>query len=135
MVPENWRLHSNDGSCPMHHLVMNLKNLKSVLKQWNFKVFGNIHANVDKARESLASIQNDMSLLGITTRKLEEEVSAKCHLLDCLHMENDFWHQKARLSWLKDGDNCTKFFHTHAKVKATRSRIAFMKILPVMWWT
>uniref|UniRef100_A0A803QJN9 Reverse transcriptase domain-containing protein n=1 Tax=Cannabis sativa TaxID=3483 RepID=A0A803QJN9_CANSA len=37
--------------------------------------------------------------------------------------EEDYWHQRARISWMKSGDSNTKFFHQRANSRSTNNRI------------
>ena len=46
--------------------------------------------------------------------------------------QNKFWKGKSRLKWLVDGDGCSKFFHTFAKVRAANSTIHSLSINDAM---
>lgn len=114
--------------CPMYVTISKLKGLKSCLRTWNHAVFGNIHSNVEQVRKALESIQQEISSHGISSTRFYEEVTAKQTLMQALHRQHIFWKERARISWLKDGDRCTKFFHTYARIKAAKSRICSMNI-------
>ncbi len=46
--------------------------------------------------------------------------------------ENTYWREKDRVSWLKDGDKCSKFFHTYAKFKRAKAFIHALSIDDVL---
>lgn len=116
------------SSCPMYSLIDKLKVLKRHIKDWNHNVFGDVNKKVFEAKESLSKIQDEISQLGLTHERFNQEVEAKLKVLDCLKIQHQFWQSKVRLSWLKDGDRCTRFFHTYAKVRAAKSSISCLKI-------
>ncbi|XP_055835039.1 uncharacterized protein LOC129903500 [Solanum dulcamara] len=40
-----------------------------------------------------------------------------------LHLEEEFWKQKAGMQWFQDGDRNTKFFHAHVQGRRKRMQI------------
>ncbi|GAV67983.1 hypothetical protein CFOL_v3_11486 [Cephalotus follicularis] len=53
--------------------------------------------------------------------------SASGELNDVLETEEIMWRQRSRVSWLKDGDINTKFFHSMASQRRRRNRIIGIK--------
>jgi len=49
-------------------------------------------------------------------------------LNEVLGMQEEFWKEKARVNWHKDGDKNTKYFHTLAKIKNTNKLITSIKV-------
>ena len=104
--------------CPMYVTVQKLKALKSCLRNWNKMVFGDVHQNVNTAREALSTIQQDIAIHGMTDQKFEDEVDAKFRVLNAVKMQESYWKDRARVKWLTDGDRSTSFFHAYAKVRS-----------------
>ncbi|XP_024195894.1 uncharacterized protein LOC112199065 [Rosa chinensis] len=48
-------------------------------------------------------------------------------------LEEKFWHQRSRISWLKLGDNNTKFFHQSATQRRQRNRILRLRNANGLW--
>lgn len=87
-------------------VVQKLRFVKAALKAWNFEVFGRVDERIRKAGE--------------------EEILKLDELNQALDTEEAFFKQKARVSWLKDGDHNTKYFHatlTEIRARNTIRRI------------
>ncbi|XXG72211.1 hypothetical protein AAC387_Pa07g1359 [Persea americana] len=104
-------------------LYSKLLALKINIKKWNREVFGRI----DESREALSKFVENLDLEGERRELSPEEVE---HMKDTLrriwdlnHMEEISWRQKSRVSWLKEGDKNTRFFHW---MVSSRSKINFV---------
>ncbi|KAM2909038.1 hypothetical protein COP2_048488 [Malus domestica] len=109
--------------CPMFVMLEKLKAHKRYLRVWNSNVFGDVHRNVTFAKERLHNIQNSISSDGNLQEKFNEEVVAKTAVLNALQMQEDFWHDRARVKWLTEGDRNTAFFHAYAQGRHSSSRV------------
>lgn len=128
VVSSSWK-NTIVAGCPMYIV---LASLKACLRTWNKTVFGDVHSKVEKARNSLAQVQLSISEMGYTPAIYEEEIKAKQCLMEALQFENTYWREKSRVSWLKDGDKCSKFFHTYAKFKRAKAFIHALSIDDVL---
>ncbi|XP_039041009.1 uncharacterized protein LOC120179498 [Hibiscus syriacus] len=110
---------------PMQALFYKMKRLKPVLKAFNRKCYSNISEKVAEKREHLEKQQvvvlNGGSLDDVVVeKKLHQE------LVELKKAEMIFYQQKAKVDWLLDGDQCTKFFHAQVAVKRKRNTIRVM---------
>ena len=99
-----------------------LKRLKSELKNFNQKYFGGISTKVGEKRKELASVQ--MKVLKAPTEELVKlEKSLTLELYDLIIVEESFFRQKSRISWIQEGDQNTRFFYKSLVMQQHRSTI------------
>nr|XP_027090446.1 uncharacterized protein LOC113711482 [Coffea arabica] len=122
-VQSNWELPTQGYG--MYRLAFKLKRLKACLRHWSRQHFGNIFQAV---RQNEFEVQQKEILFEAapTDEARAELHRAKGILLRSLRVEEDYWRQKARLRWLKDGDCNTRYFH--ASVREKRSKLAIHRI-------
>ncbi|XP_059066322.1 uncharacterized protein LOC131857643 [Cryptomeria japonica] len=89
----------------------------------NMWQFGNIFAIKRDLENRLASLQEDIIQMGMTSKKFLQERELKGQYSEVLAREEVFWRQKLRECWLKEGDRNTKFFHNSVKAKRSRNKI------------
>lgn len=53
-------------------------------------------------------------------------ISAKVNLNNLLYQEESYWKQRAKLFWLAEGDENTKYFHAAASAKRKSNHIDFL---------
>lgn len=93
-----------------------LKNIKEITREWNLGINENIHVRIENLESKIAELE-DKELydqdLDISKMELEE-----------LHLKKDsMLKQKARISWLKEEDRNTKFFHQAIQKRRSRNNI------------
>nr|GEU29963.1 hypothetical protein [Tanacetum cinerariifolium] len=103
-------------------LVKKLKGLKKPIRKLMYDK-GNLHDNVIRLREELDKVQTnlDSDLRNFSLR--EKEAVTVADFNEALLMEEKFLKQKAKITWLKEGDSNTAYFHKVVKNHVSRSRI------------
>jgi hypothetical protein len=99
-----------EGVGPKHSLGEVRQGLDRVmmnLQAWGRRKFGNIRKELDKARDKLENLQRhggDPNEI----RRISD------YMNELLYKEEMIWLQRSRISWLKEGDQNTKYFHQRA---------------------
>ena len=102
-----WEEEVNDTK--MYRLMIRLKGVKRYMKQLNREGFSNIHIAEIKAKEKLKVCQQTMhdGIIGAAN----EEKSAGDEYRRIHDNYQSFLQQKAKLNWIRGGDDNTKIFH------------------------
>lgn len=115
VVQESWK-QPTKGS-PMGVLWHKLKRLKQVLKDFN-KPANDIKQKIVKARQELHNAQNELINCRFDSQKMEVVKKLTEDVIRWNSMEDNYMMQKAKLDWLKMGDDNSAFFHAYVKTKS-----------------
>ncbi|XP_039016472.1 uncharacterized protein LOC120147085 [Hibiscus syriacus] len=117
-IKKSWQLPTQGN--PMLPLFLKLKNLKTCLRNLNKACYNNIADRVKLKKMELEQIQ--LSTLNRTS-SIDVELNIQSELSSLEQAEKLFLKQKAKMQWLKEGDKCSKFFHSVTASKNKRETI------------
>ncbi|CAA0831099.1 Unknown protein, partial [Striga hermonthica] len=83
-----------------------LKNVRNAIIKWKKRVRGNARCKIEECRvklESLRALGGDRDWSEWNRCKIESQLAYESEEL--------FWRQKSRITWLREGDKNSKFFH------------------------
>ncbi|CAI9094816.1 OLC1v1030616C1 [Oldenlandia corymbosa var. corymbosa] len=123
LVQYNW-LHPVWGS-RMLAFSLKLRRLKLALKEWNKLHFGDVFQNLKLAEDKVKELEIAYDRSGHMNDRQNLSL-ARAHLLQKLKEHDDFWKQKLRLKWLKEGENNTAYFH--ASLAERKLKMGIQKI-------
>lgn len=92
------------------------------LGEWSVRVFGSVSQEI---KEIKAKVEELSSLDPINHDGEIRKLYAR--LDELLYREEMMWLQRSRVSWLKEGDRNTKFFHRQAAWRAKKNKINCLK--------
>ena len=93
-----------------------IKRLKYALKSWAKSQTSPIAMRL-AAQSQLEAHQLTMEQQEITPEVLQKEDSLQRQWHQACRMEENYWRQKSRSLWLKDGDCNTAYFHKQAEAR------------------
>ncbi|XP_026420106.1 uncharacterized protein LOC113316093 [Papaver somniferum] len=101
-----------------------LKRLKNGLKEWNMRVFGNVHARFKQAKLTLEVALRISDEDPEDVSKLNAAKDASSTLQDIRAQQAIMLKQKSRSKWLLEGASNTSFFHANIRTRRSNNMIS-----------
>uniref|UniRef100_A0A0A9FUR2 Endonuclease/exonuclease/phosphatase domain-containing protein n=1 Tax=Arundo donax TaxID=35708 RepID=A0A0A9FUR2_ARUDO len=99
-----------------------LKNVLHSLKEWSREHFGAVTRQIEELRATLEFLKGQGAQVAVT------QVWATIDKLnELLYGEEMMWLQRLRISWMREGDRNTNYFHRKAAWRARKNRIKKLK--------
>lgn len=123
-VKENW--NEPITGYAMFVLAKRLKNMKKHIRELNRKN-GNVFVKVKVLREELKKVQAELDKDPKNGKLREEEIVFNNAYKDAVLDEERVLKQKAKVEWLREGDQNSAYFHNLLKGRMSKSRIVSVK--------
>ncbi|XP_074265751.1 uncharacterized protein LOC141588195 [Silene latifolia] len=111
----------------MYTLVQKLKLLKNPLKALNNNRYSDIEKSVGVAKLILEDLHKQMHDNPTYLAILAAEREAATSYEQLSKMQHSYLAQKAKVEWIKYGDENTRFFHSHLRARHTHNRVMTIK--------
>ncbi|XP_071905749.1 uncharacterized protein [Coffea arabica] len=120
VVKQAWR--QSDEGTRMFKLTQKIKRCRISLLRWKNKFQSNSKEHIERIKKNLQELrETEMQNKNNRMRFLKKS------LKKAYREEEIFWSQKSRLSWLKERDKNTKFFHASIQGRRKRNTILDMQ--------
>uniref|UniRef100_A0A803PC16 Reverse transcriptase domain-containing protein n=1 Tax=Cannabis sativa TaxID=3483 RepID=A0A803PC16_CANSA len=121
IIANNWK---NATAVPTTQILQNLTACSHQLQAWHMQKFGDLPKKIKISQQKVEALHNSSA----TTRSHFEELKSSENILDeLLAQEEEYWHQRSRVSWLKSGDSNTKYFHQRANNRCSSNKISSLQ--------
>ncbi|KAL2935156.1 hypothetical protein RDABS01_018274 [Bienertia sinuspersici] len=116
--------------CEMYQVVQKLEAVKNSLKELNRRSFSNIQAETEEAYRQMlkceAKLRQDPT--NSSLHRKEKEATLKYNQKNKAYSQ--FVQQKAKIAWMKEGDENTTIFHKSLKAR----RLKIEEVVGYEWW-
>ncbi|CAL9007242.1 unnamed protein product [Prunus brigantina] len=125
VIHRSWNMHNGGGSVSCWNKKQ--RRCRYDLRKWSRGKFSNARLKIDTLNAELEVLQRDW----------EENVGrierVKLELNETWGQEEKFWKQRSRITWLKEGDSNTAFFHHSTLQRRRRNRVSKIKGVNGLW--
>uniref|UniRef100_A0A803QEG0 Reverse transcriptase domain-containing protein n=1 Tax=Cannabis sativa TaxID=3483 RepID=A0A803QEG0_CANSA len=101
------------------------------LIHWHKTQYGKVDASIKDLECKLNTLQR----LPVGSRDWKVECEVRKALNEALERREIYWKQRARVSWLREGDKCSKFFFLSATIRGRRNAIESILDSNNVWLT
>lgn len=98
---------------------MGLKDVATVLTDWNQNVLGDLEKRIKKVKKELAACLR----ANISDAMVQREQVLRYRLGKLEEQKDMYWKQRAHVEWLRQGDCNTSFYHAHTSYRRKINRI------------
>lgn len=113
----------------MFQTMAKIASTRMALNSWQRVTFGNRKKEIELMRGRLQELMN----LPLIPRYLQEHSVISGKLESLLEEEKLYWRQRAKITWLTEGDKNTKYFHRKASNRRAKNRLRGLYDINVVW--
>ncbi|KAK1630226.1 hypothetical protein QYE76_004541 [Lolium multiflorum] len=115
-IANAWSLHQKPSD--LGDVASNLMGVMDSLHAWSGRTIGNVSKQINHKRKKLENLETRSDA---NSRKAARKVSKE--LDELLMKEETRWRQRSRISWLREGDRNTNYFHRRASWRQKNNKI------------
>jgi hypothetical protein len=124
VVQQSWSGSSNQTE-PAKRLTAKFKALRENLKNWQ-SGFYTISGRIKEIKLVLYFLETLELLRDLSVSEWNFKNLVCNKLISLLKQKREYWKQRGKIIWVKEGDARTRFFHTHATIRNRRNSIPFL---------
>jgi hypothetical protein len=122
-----WNEHV-PGISPLNILYFKLQRTVVRLRQWSRKLFGNVQIELHMANEIIHRLDMAQDIRDLSCEETLLRKDLKNRVLGLAAVERARRRQVSRVTWLCEGDACTRlFFHLKANCRSNRKFIPYLR--------
>ena len=101
----------------MFRVTQKMKAVRVALLQWGGGNARSLTQSISAKRNLLTSLEMDCPSDSANQQLSHARNVTKTKLNELIAQENTYWHQQSKISWMKDGDCNSKYFHVAASLE------------------
>jgi exonuclease III len=113
-----WSSNGDRGN--LGSIINTLSSMQGALRRWSMNHFGAVTEEISKLCKELDEAKRRDPTNKVEIRRIAD------HMDELLYHEEMMWLQQSRISWLREGDRNTRFFHMQAKWRTRKNKIKKM---------
>ncbi|KAA0058554.1 LINE-1 retrotransposable element ORF2 protein [Cucumis melo var. makuwa] len=117
-----WELSVQNGH-PRFSFIQRLKSLANLIKPWQKEKFHSLISAKENIIREVDSIDKKELDTPLSQEESNRRLALKAELSDLSLKESQFWFQRAKKLWLKEGDENSAFFHRICSSRQKRNLI------------
>ena len=107
----------------MFQLCQKIKGCRMALIEWNKQGILSMPSKIKGLRAKLSNMDSNIQELWQDHSRLSERHATRKELNYHISQEEIYWRQRSRISWMRDGDRNTRFFHECASQRKRKNEI------------
>ncbi|XP_071699081.1 uncharacterized protein [Rutidosis leptorrhynchoides] len=111
------------GSRKDRCLMKKLKKVKLALKSWSTQQFGQIDGEIEMYKSTANSLELKAESIKLNTQEMDLWKNSRKKWLEKERIKTSMLKQKARVKWVLEGDENSRFFHSIIRNKNNRCNI------------
>lgn len=124
---KEWWDHPQPDGCGAFIIAKKTMKLRECLKSWAKTDFGSIKLKKLALLHDLGELDAAMESQALTEDELRKDKDLRLEMFTILKQEEIYWKQRARVTWLKEGDENTSYFHSVANGRKNRNFIPWVR--------